>query len=279
LTTEDGLLYVGAAMAAETNGPLSGRVALVTGAASGVGRATARGLARAGAAVACADVRDRPREGGFDADAGRSTDDAIRSIDGGQAIHVSADVTDLESMREALATAAATFGRLDIVVNNAGTAAWAPIHEETEEDYDRVMAVNARGAWTGCKAACERFVDQGRGGRIVNIASVGAVIGLPFEPAYCASKGAVVALTRQIALDYAPHRIACNAICPGPRETAMTSVAVNDPEARAVMEAATPWPRLGRPEDVANAVVFLASDAAEWITGAVIPVDGGYSVR
>lgn len=257
---------------------LDGRTAVVTGTSSGVGRAIATVLAHAGAGVACLDLRPTPREGGFDEHPDRPTHDLIRST-GGEAFFHAADVASYASMHDAFTTVRARYRTIDIVVNNAGTAAWAPIHEESEADYDRVMDVNAKGAWIGCKLACATFLEQGTGGRIVNIASVGGYVGLPVEPAYCASKGAVVNLTRQVALDYGPRRVACNVVCPGPLQTALTRRFVDDERDRAALQATTPWPRLGTALDIANAVHFLCSDAAEWITGAVVPVDGGYSAH
>lgn len=257
---------------------LEGRAAIVTGTSSGVGRAIAATLAAAGARVACLDLRPTPRDGGFDHRPELTTEELIQS-DGGVAFFHATDVASYDSMEKAFAATRSRYGAVDIVVNNAGTAAWAPIHEEPESEYDRVMGVNAKGAWVGCKLACTTFLEQETGGRIVNIASVGGYVGLPVEPAYCASKGAVVNLTRQIALDYGPRRIACNVVCPGPLQTAMTRQFIDDEADRVALEATTPWPRLGTAADIANAVHFLSSDAAEWITGAVVPVDGGYSAH
>jgi len=257
---------------------LTGRVALVTGSSSGVGRAIARRLAAQGAAVACTDLRVEPAPGGFDADPELPTHSAI-ARDGGRAIFRQANISTLQTAREVVAAAVEEFGRLDVVVNNAGIAGWASLADETEADFERIVAVNVRGVWAGCKAAVERFLAQGDGGRIVNIASVGGLVGLPGQPTYSASKGAVVNLSRQIAIDYAPHRIACNAVCPGALETALMRGPLENAEIKAALDAATPWPRLGRPEDVAALVGFLATDDAEWITGAALSVDGGYGAR
>ncbi len=255
---------------------LTGRVAVVTGASSGVGRAIARRLGAQGAAVVCADVRGDPAPGGYDADPELTTVEAIER-DGGRALFVEARIDRLAAGRAVVAAAVEAYGRLDVLVNNAGVAGWDRLEGESEETFDRIFAVNVRGLWGCCKAAVERFLAQGDGGRIVNIASVGGLVGLPGQPAYSASKGAVVNLSRQIAVDYAAHRIACNAVCPGALETSLMRGPLGDPDIRAAITAATPWPRLGRPEDVAAFVGFLATDHAEWITGAALSVDGGYA--
>ena len=169
-----------------------------------------------------------------------------------------------------------TYGSLDIIVNNAGV--WTGAHsiiEETEEQYDLTMRVNCKGVWLGCKFAIAQMVEQKTGGRIINVASIAGLVGLEGEPAYCASKGAVVALTRQLALDFAAHRISVNAICPGFIMTALTrpTLGVNSEHGL------TPWPGLGRPEDIARAALFLCSPEADWLTGITLAVDGGYTSR
>jgi NAD(P)-dependent dehydrogenase (short-subunit alcohol dehydrogenase family) len=257
---------------------LSGRVAAVTGSSSGIGRGIALQLARQGAAVVCVDLRPEPDARGYETDGGEPTHEAIVTA-GALAVFARADVSRYAELERAIGDGVAAFGRLDVMVNNAGIAVWGPLHEEREADYDRLMAINVKGVWGGCKLAVLRFLEQGGGGRIVNISSVGGFLGLPAEPAYCASKGAVLNLTRQVALDYAPHRIACNAICPGAIETSLMRQVVEDAAHNAALLAITPWGRLGTPADIAAAVGFLASDAAEWITGAVLPVDGGYSAH
>ena len=153
------------------------------------------------------------------------------------------------------------------------------IVDERADEHDDIMRVNERGVWLGCRAAGQRFVERGEGGRIVCTGSISGLVGLPDEPAYCASKGAVVNLVRAVALDLAPHRVNVNAVCPGFITTAMLRETLEDFEMRASLEALTPWPRLGTPADVAAAVVFLVSDDAEWITGVALPVDGGYTCR
>jgi NAD(P)-dependent dehydrogenase (short-subunit alcohol dehydrogenase family) len=257
---------------------LSGRVALVTGSSSGVGRAVARRLAAQGAAVVCADLGPSPAARGYEPDLDVDTHTAIEQA-GGRSLFVATDVCSVVAAREAVAAAVDAFGRLDVLVNNAGIAAWGYLAAESEEMHDRILAVNVKGVWACCKAAIDRFLEQGEGGRIVNIASVGGLVGLPGQPTYSASKGAVVNLSRQIAIDYAADRIACNAVCPGALQTALMRDLLEDAASHAALAAVTPWPRLGTPDDVAAFVGFLATDHAEWITGAALAIDGGYSAH
>lgn len=260
-------------------GRLSGRVVVVTGSSSGNGRAIARLFAAEGAAVVCADVQRSARPEGYEPDLDIATDDAIRE-DGGEALFVHCDVSVAADVEGMVAAAVERFGGLDVLVNNAGVARTSlGVAEEPEADYDAIMAVNAKGVWLGCRFACRQFLHQGGGGRIVNVASVGGIVGLEGESAYSASKGAVVNLTRQVAIDFARHRITCNAICPGYLETAMTRPFFADGELLRLVHEATPWPRLGTPEDIARAALFLASDDAEWVTGSLLVVDGGYTAR
>ena len=248
-------------------------VAVVTGASSGIGRAIARRLASDDARIVIADLRREPRDRESDGDT--PTDQLIIEA-GGEAAFVRADVT-LRSDMEAVAAAAATdFGGLDIWVNNAGI--WhghRTILEETQQEFDSTMDINIKGVWLGCRAALRHMVPAGTGGSIVNIASIAGLIGLKAEPAYSASKGAVIALTRQLAVDHAADRVRVNAIAPGFVDTAMARSAFGDnPE-----HDLTPWPRLGAVGDVASAASFLASPASEWVTGTVLTVDGGYTAR
>ena len=254
---------------------LEGKVAVVTGASSGIGRAVARRLAVEGAGVVVADLRPRPRDGDREEGGHASTVDLIRS-GGGEATFVAADVSRVSDMERAASVAVDELGGLDIMVNNAGI--WhghRTILEETEAEFDSTMATNIKGVWLGCKVAIDHMVRAGGGGSIVNIASIAGMVGLMAEPAYSASKGAVIGLTRQLAIDYADHRIRVNAVSPGFVETSLSrSVIGVNPE-----HDLTPWPRLGTVSDVASAVAFLASDESEWMTGTVLVIDGGYSAR
>lgn len=257
----------------------AGRAVLVTGTSSGNGRAIAGRLAAEGARVACCDLRVTPRPGGFDESGEVATHELIRAR-GGAATFVECDVADEESLESAIGTAWDLFGGLDACVLNAGIfLRTVSILDETPVEHDQIMRVNERGVWLGIRAVGRRLADAGRPGRIVCVASISGLVGLPGEPAYCASKAAVVNLTRAAALDLAPREITVNAICPGFIATAMLREELDDPQRRAALEAATPWPRLGTAEDVAAAASFLVSDDAAWITGAVLAVDGGYSCK
>ena len=262
-------------MPSSPDGRLEGKVALVTGAASGIGRAVARRLAADGAAMVVADLRPLPRDGEHEAGGPASTVDLIRA-GGGEAIFVKADVSRASDVDRAVAEAVGSLGGLDIMVNNAGI--WhghRTILEESEAEFDSTMATNVKGVWLGCRAAIGHMAPTGKGGSIVNIASIAALVGLEAEPAYSASKGAVIGLTRQLAIDYSEHRIRVNAVAPGFVETALSrSVMGNNPE-----HDLTPWPGLGTVSDVASAVAFLASDESEWMTGSVLVIDGGYTAR
>jgi len=260
---------------------LQDKVAVVTGSSSGNGRAIALALAAEGAAVVCSDIRREAREGGYEGDILTPTDDVVRA-NGGKAEYVEADAASYPAVENLVSSAATSFGRLDVMVNNAGIfTGLHTIADETEDEYDRTMAVNAKSVWLGCKFAIRQMLTQepvdGSRGRIVNIASIGGLVGLAAEPAYCASKGAVVNLTRQLAIDYAPERININAICPGFLATAMVRPFLDDPELNKVLHDKSPWPELGTAEDVGKAAVYLSTNDARWATGTLLTVDGGFT--
>ena len=248
-------------------GRLQGKVALVTGAASGIGRATSFLFAREGASVVLADIREEGRE---------VADEIVTA--GGRARFVRADVTKATDCAAAVGEAVRSFGRLDIVFNNAGIIRRASVVETSEEEWDRVMAVNVKSIFLMSKAAIP-VMARGGGGVVVNTGSGWGVVGGRNAASYCASKGAVVNLTRAMALDHAPQGIRVNCVCPGDTDTPMLRE-----EARQLGEdtasflegsARRPLGRMGRPEEIAQAVLFLASDAASFITGSVLVVDGG----
>ena len=251
---------------------LDGRVAIVTGAASGIGRAIARRFAAEGAGVVLADIVQDPREGG-------ETTLALIEEAGGTARFVETDVADWAAVDRMMGQTVAEFGRLDVMVNNAAISTGQRLLETGEADWDRVMDVNLKGVFFGCKRALQQMLTQepcGEArGRIVNISSQHGMISSPGEFAYGVSKAGIVYMTRQIAADYAKDLIVCNAVAPGKILTGKDGAAVS-PEALSYSEARTPMPRLGRPEDVASAALFLASDEASYMTGVNLMVDGGW---
>jgi glucose 1-dehydrogenase len=249
---------------------LAGRVAVVTGAASGLGRAIATRFAREGARVVVSDVRATPREGGI------PTEDEIAS-GGGEAIRIDADVSRWADVDRLVSGAVERFGRVDVMVNNAGIAGAAskPLLDTTEEDWDAIMAVNLRGVFLCCKRAVGEMLGQEPiaevRGRVINISSQHGMVGSPGHVAYCTSKGGVINLTRQLAVDYGREGVLVNAVAPGKILTGSPEQTVNDYSWQR-----TPFSRLGRPDDVAGAAVFLASDDARYVLGTNLLVDGGW---
>lgn len=247
---------------------LQDRTAIVTGGASAIGKAIAMKFAEEGARVWVADITDQPLEGGA------RTIDQIQAS-GGRAEFIRCDVTNAADLDRALAQV----GHLDIMVNNAAVRSPKRMHETSEEEWDKVMGVNAKGVFLGCRAAVTQMLRQEpRGevrGRIVNISSQHGMVRSPRAFAYGVGKAAVVYMTRQIAGDYAADGIVCNAVAPGKILTGRGGAATA-PEVLAYSHSRTPWPRLGRPSDVANAALFLASDEASFLTGENLMVDGGW---
>jgi NAD(P)-dependent dehydrogenase (short-subunit alcohol dehydrogenase family) len=252
---------------------LAGRVAVVTGSATGIGRAIALRLASEGARVVVADRNT---------DLGEATVKAIAE-GGGEATFVACDVSDTAHVRALMQTAAERFGGIDALVSNAGIpGAGAPAHETDEDDWDRVIAVNLRGVFLCAKYAIPYLEASGRGA-IVNTASTFGMVGAHNSPAYCASKGGVIALTRQLAVDYGPRGIRVNAVSPGyvdndmdQRRARMTPEdAARNLAARQAAAALQPLGRQADTNEIAAAVAFLVSDDASFMTGAIVPVDGG----
>jgi len=251
---------------------MTGKTCIVTGGASGIGRAIARRLAAEGAHVVVADIGTEPLEGGT------PTTEAI-AADGYAATFVRTDVGDAAQVDALVEQTVARHGRLDVLVNNACIRHARPLLELDEADWQRVLDINLTGVYRCCRAAVRQMlrqapVDEVRG-RIVNLSSQHGIVAAPQDLAYGVSKAGVAYLTRQIATDYAQQQIVCNAVAPGKIQTGQGGRAL-DP---GVMERAvrrTPWPRLGRPEDVAGAVLFLASSDASFVTGAELMVDGGW---
>ncbi|MCY4631373.1 MAG: SDR family oxidoreductase [bacterium] len=242
---------------------LAGRVALVTGAASGLGRAIAIGFADAGARVRCV---DRDAEG---------NDEVARSI-GEAADSCTADVTDAEVVTAAVDGLVADAGRIDVLVNSAGIGGRAPAVDYPEELWDSVMEINLRGTYLVCRAAGRHMVAAGSGS-IINIASVTGLAGVPGSLGYQASKGGVVALTRTLAIEWAPQGVRVNAIAPSQFESAIVLAQwEKEPGMRADWESRTPLGRIGQPDEIVGPAVFLASEAAAMVTGHILAVDGGY---
>jgi NAD(P)-dependent dehydrogenase (short-subunit alcohol dehydrogenase family) len=251
---------------------LLGKVALVTGGASGIGEATARIFAHEGAKVVVSDVQ---------AERGESVAADIRK-GGGEAVFVRADVASDADCRNMVRLAVERFGRLQILMNNAGVESPKPVLDTSEADWDRVMAVNAKGVFLCTKHAIPEMRKAG-GGSIINVSSIFGLIGSPGFAAYHASKGAVRLLTKSTALAHATENIRCNSIHPGVIQTPMIEeviAATPDPvAARAEWTAAEPVGRFGRPEDIAYGALYLASDESAFVTGAELVIDGGFTAR
>jgi NAD(P)-dependent dehydrogenase (short-subunit alcohol dehydrogenase family) len=246
---------------------LDGKSALITGCASGIGRATALAFAREGAIVTCADV---------DQKGGEQTVAMIRKADG-IAEFVHADVTDANQVQNLIGQIVSARGRLDCAYNNAGIEGDViETHESTERNFDRIMAVNVKGVWLSLKYEIRQMLKQG-GGAIVNTASVAGLSGFPALPIYVASKHAVVGLTKSAALECAQNGIRINAVCPGPVDTPMMERIANNEgrPGRKDFEAIVPMRRYASPAEIANTVVWLCSDQASYVTGVCMPIDGG----
>ncbi|MBI3799218.1 MAG: SDR family oxidoreductase [Deltaproteobacteria bacterium] len=248
-------------------GRLDGKVALVTGSGSGIGRASALAFAREGAKVVVADVV---------VDGGQETVRLITAA-GGEGLFVKTDVSKAAEVEALIKQTVATYGRLDCAYNNAGVeGAFVSTTEYTEADWDRVLAINLKGVWLCMKYEITQMLQQG-GGAIVNTASGAGLVGVVGLSAYVASKHGVIGLTKTAALEYAKAGIRVNAVCPGVIQTPMIArLTGSRPDLGEALVAAEPIGRTGKPEEIAEAAVWLCSDAASFVTGHAMSVDGGY---
>jgi NAD(P)-dependent dehydrogenase (short-subunit alcohol dehydrogenase family) len=244
---------------------LSGKAAIITGGGSGIGKAIAQAFVREGAKVVIAG-RD-----------GKKLERAVAEI-GAECLAVSADVSKTNDVQKLVSSAIDRFRHINILVNNAAVLLPGTAESLSEEDFDQTFAVNVRGLWLLSRAVLPQMRTSG-GGSIVNIASVLSMVGARNRVAYAASKGAVMAMTKAMALDHAAENIRVNCICPGIVATEMVARFNLDENARRQRVAMHPMGRFGQPEDVASTAVFLASDESGWTTGSVITVDGGYSAQ
>ena len=251
---------------------LQDKVTVITGAGGGMGRTAARMFAAEGARVVCVDVSEEMAESAA----------AEVTAAGGQATSVAADVSQEDQAKRMIDHAVATFGRVDALYNNAGIMPAAD-HSVIDTDvatWDKVMAVNVRGVFLGCKYAIPKMLEQGSGS-VINISSFVAFVGCSNpQDAYTASKGAVLALTKSLAVQFAPKGVRTNAICPGPVETPLLmDWLVKDEEAKRIRLARNPTGRFGKPEEIVAMAIYLASDESKWTNGAAMVVDGGITVN
>jgi NAD(P)-dependent dehydrogenase (short-subunit alcohol dehydrogenase family) len=245
---------------------LEGTTVLITGAGSGIGKASAALIGAAGAHVIVADVRG----------AEESAKEIVAA--GGTATAVDHDVRHSSSWKGVVDDAIAAHGRIDTLVNVAGvvTQGLDTVVDQTEEEWDRVHSVNLKGAWLGMKTVYPHFIEHG-GGRVVNVSSLAGLIGMVNVMSYSASKGGLIGLTRQAAIEYAPHKIHVNVVCPGIIETPMLGEI--SPELYDACVAGTPLGRLGEPADIGHTVMHLLGPGGNFVTGQVFPVDGGWSAQ
>jgi NAD(P)-dependent dehydrogenase (short-subunit alcohol dehydrogenase family) len=247
------------------NALLERKTAVITGAGSGIGQASAYAMAREGASVAILDSNE---------EAGRQTVDELTAQKRDAAFFL-VDVSSEEQVRAAISQIVVRFGRIDILHNNAGIAVRHPIAEQDVQGWQTCMDVNLKGIFLCAKHVIPHMLD--RGGSIIHTSSVTGIVGVRNRAVYSATKGAVVALTKNMALDYARYQIRVNCVCPGFTRTPMAKALLQDPIKEKRLVDTHPLGRLGTPEDVANAVLFLASDLSSWITGQALAVDGGFS--
>ncbi len=251
---------------------LTGQTALVTGGATGIGRGIAIELAKGDANVVVADINREPKleeelEHG-------ETVDVINDL-GGDAIFSNCDVGDESAVEETVAETVAEYNGLDILVNNAGISVPGSVAELDRDNWDQIVDVNLTSVYLTTKHAASHL-NESDAGRIINLASTAAFEGTPQGAGYCATKSGVVNLTRQLAVDFGPGGTTVNALCPGPIYTSMSQGTFDDPERREIYEEHVLLPYFGEPEDVGKLARFLASDAAHYITGTAIPIDGGW---
>jgi NAD(P)-dependent dehydrogenase (short-subunit alcohol dehydrogenase family) len=253
-------------------GLLDGKTALITGAGSGIGRAMALLFATEGAAIGTFDL---------DPNASRSTADEITSAGGGS-LALDGDVSRSEDVQRALGAFFEHFGSMNILCNIAGIGSTQTVVDTDEDLWDRVQAVNVRGTYLTCKYSIPRMVANG-GGTIINMSSVAGLVGLKNRAAYCAAKGAVLTLTKAIAIDHVSEGIRCNCLCPGTVDSPWVGrllAGTDDPEAaRAALVARQPMGRLGLPEEIAQSALYLASDHAAFVTGSALVIDGGLTAQ
>jgi len=244
---------------------LEGRVAVVTGSASGLGKAMAKGLAQAGAYVVCGDIQLEANEA------------VVEEIGRDRSASFELDVTDEESVRKLADYAVDTGGPIDVLVTSAGIGGRGKAIEYSDDLWEQIMDINLTGTFRTCRAIGRKMIGQGKGGSIITIASIGGMVAFPGSVGYQSSKGGVVQLTRSLAVEWAEHGVRVNAISPGHIATAIVKKQWEaEPELREFFLSRTPLGRLGTPEDLVGAVLFLASPASGMVTGQVIAVDGGY---
>lgn len=251
---------------------LENKTALITGAGSGIGRAIALLFAAEGARVFVVDLDQR---------AVAETAGLVQT-QGGTAATYQADVSQSADVQGMVAACLQRFGRIDILCNNAGIGSTQTVVDTPDELWDRVFAINARGTFLGCKHVIPHMIEAG-GGVIVNMASVAGIVGIKNRAAYCASKGAVVSLTQAVAVDHVRQNIRCNCICPGtvdsPWVKGLLSAAPDPVAEREALVARQPMGRLGTPEEIAKAALYLASDDAAFVTGSALVIDGGWTAQ